>query len=197
MATKISTTVRLPARERLLAAAEALFYEEGVNAVGIDKVIAHAGVAKASLYASFGSKEELVRSYLLMRQEARQRRVTAGLQQYETPRERLLGVFDLLGELMAQADFRGCAFTKAGLEARAGSSVRDTCDDARKWLSDLFVGLVRDAGVDQPAQLAQQLVMLYDGASIAAQMDANPQAAASARVVAAAMLELYLPPVSA
>jgi AcrR family transcriptional regulator len=180
---------RLPARERLLAAAEALFYEEGFNTVGIDRVIERAGVAKASLYDCFGSKEELVRSYLQSRNEARQARLTAGLAQFGTPRERLLGVFDLLGKLIAEPTFRGCAFVKAGAESRPGSSVRGVCDDSRAWMRELFTGLAREAGAANPQARAQQLVMLYDGASISAQMDGNAQAAAAARAVAAALLD--------
>ncbi|MDB6082248.1 MAG: TetR family transcriptional regulator [Gammaproteobacteria bacterium] len=181
--------IRLSARERLLAAAEALFYEEGFNTVGIDRVIERAGVAKASLYDCFGSKEELIRSYLLARKEARQTRLTEGLAKYGTPRERLLGVFDILGRQIAEPTFRGCAFMKARAEAPAGGSVRQVCEDSRQWLRDLFFGLAKAAGAVDPKELAQQLVMLYDGASISAQMDRNVKAAAAARAVAAAMLD--------
>src|SRR4051794_603668 len=61
---------RASARERLLAAADELFYEEGVHIVGIDRVIERAGVAKASLYSAFGSKDELIRQYLMRRHVA-------------------------------------------------------------------------------------------------------------------------------
>jgi AcrR family transcriptional regulator len=182
----------MPARERLLAAAEALFYEEGFNTVGIDRVIERAGVAKASLYDCFGSKEELIRSYLLARKDARQARLTEGLAKYSTPRERLLGVFDILGKLIAEPSFRGCAFVKAGAEAPAGSSIRGVCEDSRQWTRDLFIGLAKDAGASDPKALAQQLVILYDGASISAQMDRNVRAASSARTVAAAMLDVNI-----
>jgi len=74
MNSKTGTAPRLSARERLLAAANELFYENGINTVGIDRVIEHAGVAKASLYDCFGSKAELVRSYLQARSQARERR---------------------------------------------------------------------------------------------------------------------------
>src|SRR5215213_9939315 len=94
-------------RERLLAAADALFYEEGVNTVGIDRVIEQAGVAKASLYSAFGSKDELIRAYLAARLEARQARVAEALAGCETPRERLLAVYDVLGELFAESGYRG------------------------------------------------------------------------------------------
>src|SRR3954467_11445702 len=125
----VVTPVR-PARDRLLAAADELFYEEGIHTVGIDKVIERAGVAKASLYSTFGSKDELVRSYLAARHEARQRRVMQKLARFRSPRERLLGVFDVLGELIVERGFRGCAFMRASAEARPDSSVRAVCDQS-------------------------------------------------------------------
>ncbi|MDM0112658.1 TetR/AcrR family transcriptional regulator [Variovorax sp. J22R133] len=190
MTQKSPVSERVPARERLLAAAEALFYEEGFNTVGIDRVIERAGVAKASLYDCFGSKEELIRSYLAARHEARRARITKGLERFETPRERLLGMFDLLGEVIVDSNFRGCAFVKAGAESRPDSSVRGVCVDSRKWLRDLFADLAKDAGAADPQALGQQLVMLYDGATLSAQMDRNIDAAVQARSVAAALLDV-------
>ena len=87
---------RRPARERLLGAADELFYEQGIHTVGIDKIIERAGVAKASLYATFGSKEELVRAYLEGRQEARRARIESHLARHKHPRERILSVLVLL-----------------------------------------------------------------------------------------------------
>src|SRR5277367_3296789 len=112
---------RRPARERLLAAADELFYEEGFNVVGIDRVIERAGVAKASLYDCFGSKEELIRSYLQQRHEARQVRMRERLAGYATPREKIFAVFDSMAETAAKPNFRGCAFARAGAEASPGS----------------------------------------------------------------------------
>jgi AcrR family transcriptional regulator len=189
MSTKTSTSERRSARERLLAAAEELFYEEGVNTVGIDRVIERAGVAKASLYDCFGSKEELIRSYLVARQESRRARMTEKLARYATPKEQLLGVFDAMGELFAAPNFRGCAFMRASAEARTGSSLKSVCDDSRAWIRTLFTELAKDAGAADPASLAQQLVLLYDGASVSAQMDCNPGAAAAARAAASMMLD--------
>ena len=189
MSTKTSTPERRSARERLLAAAEELFYEEGVNTVGIDRVIERAGVAKASLYDCFGSKEELIRSYLVARQESRRARMTEKLARYATPKERLLGVFDAMGELFAEPNFRGCAFMRASAEARTGSSLKSVCDDSRAWIRTLFTELAKDAGAADPESLAQQLVLLYDGASVSAQMDCNPGAAAAARAAASMMLD--------
>src|SRR6202167_328812 len=78
---------RLSARERLLAAADELFYENGINLVGIDRVIEHAGVAKASLYDCFGSKEELIRCYLQARGERRRARIAERMAQFHAPRD--------------------------------------------------------------------------------------------------------------
>jgi AcrR family transcriptional regulator len=189
MATKTSTPERRSARERLLDAAEQLFYEEGVNTVGIDRVIERAGVAKASLYDSFGSKEELIRSYLAGRHAARQVRIESKLAHYTTPRERVLAVFDSMSDLFAERDFRGCAFIRASAEARTGSSVKAIVDQSRTWLRSLFAELARDAGAADPEGLAQQFVLLYDGASVSAQIDGNRGAAASARAAAALMLD--------
>ena len=69
-------------------------------------MIERAGVAKASLYDCFGSKDELVRSYLQARSEARQARINERLSQYDTPEEKILSIFDLLGELASRPGFR-------------------------------------------------------------------------------------------
>jgi AcrR family transcriptional regulator len=186
---------RRSARERLLSAADELFYEGGIHTVGIDRVIERAGVAKASLYDCFGSKEALIQAYLQLRHEARKARIGAVLAQCHGPRERLLGVFDALGGLISQPNYRGCAFARAVAESRPGSGVKSACDDARSWMRDLFAGLSRDAGAGEPQALAEQLMLLYDGASVSAQMD-GPGAAAAARAAAQHLLDAAVPPVT-
>src|SRR3954464_2204431 len=98
------------ARGRLLAAAVELFYAEGVHTVGIDRVIEHAGVAKASLYNAFGSKDELVRAYLERRRDRRKQRITDELARHRSPRAKVLAVFDVLGRIGSAPGYRGCAF---------------------------------------------------------------------------------------
>src|SRR5689334_24676153 len=122
MSTKTAIPEKRSARERLLAAAEELFYGEGINTVGIDRIIERAGVAKASLYDCFGSKEELIRSYLHSRHEARQQRITEGLKRFRTPRAKLLGIFDIQGEAFRARSFRGCPFVRASAEVRPDSA---------------------------------------------------------------------------
>jgi AcrR family transcriptional regulator len=184
-----ATIDKTSARERLLASANELFYAEGVNSVGIDRVIEHAGVAKATLYSAFGSKEELIRAYLLERHVEREARMKRELERFDNPRDRLLGVFDVLGDSIAKPTFHGCAFINASAEARPGGAVEDVSDTAREWIRSLFRDLAKAAGVARPDPLAQQLAMLYDGAVVTARMDRNPQAAAIAKSVATALVD--------
>jgi AcrR family transcriptional regulator len=184
-----ASAVRRPARERLLAAADELFYREGINNVGIDRLLEHAGVAKASLYATFGSKEELVRAYLEARQEARRARIESHIARHKQPRDRILAVFDAMGEVLAQPGFRGCAFQMASAELPAGERTRPVCDAYRGWIRALFVRLAGEAGARDAEALARQLVLLYDGALVSAQMDGNPAGAAAARSTAASLVD--------
>src|SRR3984885_16355393 len=104
-----TTTNRGSARQRLLDAAEELFYEEGVHTVGIDRVIERAGVAKATLYSVFGSKDELIRAYLQRRGEAWHQHMTGEVERrFLDPRHRLLGVFDVLADWYVTPGFHGC-----------------------------------------------------------------------------------------
>jgi len=180
---------RTSARDRLLAAADALFYDEGINSVGIDRVIEQAGVAKASLYSAFGSKDELIRAYLAGRLAARKERIARAMAGCETPRERILAVFDAMGELFAEPGYRGCAFMNASAEARPGSAAEAVSQESRTWTRDLFRDLAQETGADDPERLAAQLVLLYDGATVGARMDRNPGAAAVAREIAATLID--------
>ena len=184
------TSARKPsARDRLLAAADELFYAEGVHTVGIDRIIERAGVAKASLYSTFGSKDELVRAYLEGRHEIRRARLLAGLERFDNPRDRLLGVFEVLGDVAATPGFRGCAFYNASAESAPGSPAEQVSAANRAWTRGLFTELARDAGAPTPATLVDQLMILYDGATVGARMDHTPAAAKTARTIATALLD--------
>jgi AcrR family transcriptional regulator len=184
-----SVQARSSARDRLLAAAHELFYQEGINNVGIDRVIEHAGVAKASLYSNFGSKDELVRAYLQGMHERRQARVTERIARHRSPRERLLAVFDGVAETFSQAGYRGCAFVRTAAEMPGGGAGSEVIAEARAWMRELFTSLAREAGARNAPALAQQLVLLYDGAITSASMDGNVGAAATARAMAANVLD--------
>ncbi|MES1178392.1 MAG: TetR/AcrR family transcriptional regulator [Myxococcales bacterium] len=180
------------ARDRLLSAADELFYREGVHRVGIDRVIERAGVAKASLYSAFGSKEELVLAYLDARAARRNARVLSRIARHREPRDQILSVFDALQERVSEPDFRGCAFVRATSEGPLDDSkVSEVCRAARAWTRDLLVKLAADFGAPDPKRLGQQLALLYDGVLVAASVDRNPSAAAEARALAEQMLDTH------
>jgi len=180
--------VKTSARERLLAAANELFYDEGIQTVGIDRIIERAGVAKASLYNTFGSKEGLIRGYLESRQQRTAGRIGRALERYDTPRERLLSVFEAQAELFGEPGFHGCAFASASAEARPGSAADEATAAYRSWLRNLFTELAEQAGARDPATLAQQLHLLYDGAGLTARLDHDASTGTAARAAASALL---------
>ncbi len=186
------TAVKSSARERLLASANELFYAEGIQTVGIDRIIEHAGVAKASLYNTFGSKDELIRAYLELRQEARRAAIARQLAKADSPRARLLAVFDALDEIVRRPGFHGCAFMNATAEAPPGSAAEQVATEYREWVSELFDQLATEAGARDPGQLSRQLRMIYDGAMISARMDHDLDVALNARAAASTLVDAAL-----
>jgi AcrR family transcriptional regulator len=186
---------RLSARDRLLAAADELFYAEGVHIVGVDRIVERAGVTKASLYNTFGSKDELVRAYLENHFRRRQSRMAQILAAHTTPRERLLAVFAEVEGLLAGSAFRGCRFISAAAESGPGEAGEIVAEKYRAWLWSLFTDLAKAVGVHDPKQVGRQLFLLYDGAAVAARMDEDRRAAAKAvRAAVIALIDSALPP---
>jgi AcrR family transcriptional regulator len=176
------------ARERLLTAADELFYSEGVQSVGIERVLERAGVAKASLYNLFGNKEGLVLAYLQRRHDGTTEQLLAEVNRHRDPRRRILALFDAQAQVFAQPGFRGCAFVSAFAEAPLGGSVAQSAGEFRGWVRNLLISLAQEAGAADPLELARQLNVIYDGAITAAWMDHDPSIASSSRAAAQALL---------
>ena len=192
-----TTEERTSPRDKLLAAASELFYEDGVHTVGIDRIIEHAGVSKGSLYNTFGSKDELIRAYLMARHERTMGRMTRELAaRFDNARDRLIGVFDVQAMSFIEPNFKGCAFIRAGAESTPGDVVETAAEEYRAWVRALFVDLATEAGAKDPAALAQQLTVLYDGAGISAWMDHDPSVAAASRSIAQMLVDAAIPPTS-
>ena len=130
-----------PARRRVLDTATTLFYAEGVHAVGIDRIIEEAGVAKGSLFYNFANKEALVEAYLDGRDQQRRNRVHKYLDGLEDPVEKILAAFDALQEAVELPDWNGCPFANANAEAPVGGMEAQALKRFRGWMSDLLLGL--------------------------------------------------------
>jgi AcrR family transcriptional regulator len=179
-------------RERLLKAADELFYAEGVHSVGIDRVIERADVARASLYSTFGSKDELIRAYLEHRMEISQSRLQAAVEAHAGPRERLLSVFGAQAALFARPSYHGCAFTRATAEAQPGSAAYEVPRIFRRWFRDFLRDLAAAAGAPDPGLLASQIHLLYDGAMLAASLDGDAGVTTASRAAAKTLLDAAL-----
>jgi AcrR family transcriptional regulator len=189
--TTTSRTRRRPAYERAVATADRLFYEQGIHAVGVDQVAAEADISKASLYTHFRTKDDLVLGYLQGRSRSWQEHVTVELpERGSTPRDRVLAVFDLLGEWFAAPGYRGCPFINVEAEYGAGHPTHDVTLEHRAWVRTLFTSLLTDAGTADPDGTALQLCLLYDGAMASAQADPSRPWAAAARAAAERLVEV-------
>lgn len=176
-------------RERLLQAADELFYREGIHTVGIDRILEHAGVAKASLYGTFGSKDELVRAYLAGRAARLEERIEARVAAATHPRDRVLAVFDGFGARVAEGSYYGCPFARACAELPLEPTVaREVTAAHRAWRQALFRRLLAEAGVRDVAETSRQLAIIYDGAAACAGLDGDPGVALAARRAVEALL---------
>jgi len=183
--TSTPRTRRRPAYERAVATADRLFYEQGIHAVGVDQVAAEADISKASLYTHFRTKDDLVLGYLQGRSRSWQEHVADELPvRGSTPRDRVLAVFDLLGEWFAAPGYRGCPFINVEAEYGAGHPTHEVTLEHRTWVRGLFTSLLAEAGAADPDGTALQLCLLYDGAMASAQADPSRPWAAAARAAA-------------
>ncbi len=177
------------ARERILEAASELFYREGIRAAGVDTIIERSGVAKATLYSHFRSKDALIAA-VLERRGVQWRAWLAGevARRAKRPEERLPAVFDALGDRFAEADFRGCAFLNAAVEiVDPEHPAREVVRGHKRLVHEYVCGLARDAGVKECEALAREVGLLIDGAMIGA-LSASECPAAAAKSAAEALL---------
>ncbi|MFE0580806.1 TetR/AcrR family transcriptional regulator [Streptomyces sp. NPDC058874] len=168
------------ARTRLLDTAEELFYRHGIQAVGMDRIRAGSGVPLKRLYRLYPAKEALVAAYL----ERRDRRWIAALREAATnAAEPVPAVFDWLARWFSEPDFRGCAFLNAYGELGAAAP-----EVVRVHKAGLHALLAELAPVGAPPALADQLLILVEGATTVAGLNPGPEPAHRAREVAEVLL---------
>jgi AcrR family transcriptional regulator len=186
---------RLTARERILSVASDLFYHQGVRAVGIDTIIAAAGVAKMSLYRAFPSKDDLVAAYLERRNVEfwdRWDRTVAAWP--DDPRAQLEGLLDAITRRTLADAYRGCPFLNTATEFPGSDLPGDrVIRDHMRAVNDRLRAMAAAAGAHDPQALADQLQLVIDGAYVAGQsqgVDGPGRAlAAAGRVLIAAALD--------
>ena len=177
-------------RERILEAAQELFYWHGIRATGVDEVAAQAGVAPTTLYRVFASKDDLVAAYV----ERNDRGYRAWFDEAaggddRDPRERILSVFDALRDQTRPESCRGCPFVMALTEFPDPELAQNRGAVALKaWVRGRFGELARELGADDPELLADQLTLAMEGVYASVQALGHGGPARSARALAEALM---------
>jgi len=175
-------------RERILAVAGELFYGRGIRAVGVDEIIAKAGIAKATFYRHFPSKEDLIVSYLDARRERLQAAFIGCAEGPATRwQDRVLNVFDGLMRNLRMPGFRGCAFVMAVAEHGDLPRVREAARVYKHFLRDGLCALI-DGHVPEPLRLSEQLMLIYEGAIATAAIRPESDPGLHAKSCAATLL---------
>ena len=176
-------------RERVISTAYDLFCREGVRAVGIDRIISEAGVAKMTLYRHFPSKDDLALAVIDRRKQlwtwgwidAEMRRRS------DEPVDQLLAIFDILDEWFHSDDYESCLFI--GVLREFGETDSPLLAASRAALADvrtLVIGPAKEAGIENPEEFAFNWQVLMSGAIVCADMgylDAAKRAAEAARLI--------------
>lgn len=181
--------------ERILTTADELFYREGVRAVGIQRVIEEAGIAKASLYAHYASKDDLVAACMERRSQATRDAIDAVLAAAPpNPRAKLLALFDFQYQAATNPDFHGCPVQKTSAEiTEPAHPAKAVTARHRQWVLELFARLVKEANLKSPDYVAGTLVVLFDGAIATTVADSDPNATRYARWAAQQIIDAHLP----
>jgi AcrR family transcriptional regulator len=154
------------ARARILEAAAALFYSQGIKATSADRIIEAAGITKVTFYRHFRTKTDLVVAYL-EQQAAAERAAFDDARAEVDPAQALQNIASLIGTASCMPGFRGCAFINAAAETSdPDDPVRVVVDTHRRWTRDMFADIAQNAHASDPDRTARQLLMLRDGAMI-------------------------------
>lgn len=162
---------RSEARERLLATATQLFYSEGINSVGVDRIVSAANVTLATFYRHFPTKQALAVAYLEAIHDSFVERAEAGATGLE-PREVIAAIGAEVVAEVGHPQFRGCAFLNAASEFEDPENpVRKAVADHRRWYLERLRRAFANAGHKRPGNAARHFVMLRDGAVTAGYLD--------------------------
>jgi AcrR family transcriptional regulator len=158
-------------RERILASARALFYRDGIRAVGVETIAAEAGSNKMTLYRNFGSKEELIAEYLRGEVAAVEAHWDALVARFPNdPKALILAWLREMGALMTRPESRGCPMVNAAVELPdADHPGRKVIEQHKSAMRDRLASACRKAGLAHPELLADQIHMLVEGAGVSLQ----------------------------
>jgi AcrR family transcriptional regulator len=177
---------------RIADRAANLFYEHGITATGVEALSRAAGISKRTLYERFGSKDGLIAAAFEVRDLPVFESYTVPAEREATPREQMKRLFAELERTIRAPDFRGCPFASASAELGPGHPaqpvIRRHKDRLRRWL----LARARAGGVADPAKLARQLMILFDGALVESLVQGSARPAQDAREIAGALIDAVM-----
>ncbi len=182
-------------RDELVRKALAIFYRDGFHATGMDALVAETGISKTTMFKHFRTKDDLILAVLHFRDETFRNWFFRKLDEVDaSPKERLLAVFDILKDWFGEPDYRGCMFIKACAEFQnPGHPANVQSTEHKRLLQRAILKLAQEAGAKDPEQLSRQLMLLKEGAIVAAQMGFDPDPADAAKQAAAVLISAQIP----
>ncbi len=183
----------LSPRERILETARTLFYAHGFRAIGVDRLIAESGVAKMTFYKHFPSKDDLIRAYLEGATLGFEKWIRGVIAGESSPQQQLEAIFEGVAKISSSPKCLGCTFMHAAAEfpdaTHPGHAV---ALEYKKGVLNTLEGLTTALNISDPHGLAQDLMMLMDGAWAASRMfgpgNYSSRAAVTAKILIAAQL---------
>ncbi len=174
---------------RILDTASKLFYRDGIAATGVDTVVEQAGVAKMTLYSNYGDKDGLIAAYLQDRDDRWRASLVEVTDGFEDATERLLAIFEAYGEWLVSDGLRGCGFVNASIEiADPDHPARAIAREHKQGVLDHLATQAAEAGASNPKELAEQLLILLEGAAVMAMVRRSAEPLATARGVGARLV---------
>jgi AcrR family transcriptional regulator len=176
------------ARDRILDAADELFYANGAGGTSADRIIERAGITKVTFYRHFRTKTDLVVAYL-ERQAAGEREAINTARDHVDPVAALTNIANVIGAVSCSPGFRGCPFINAAAETPDPENpVRVVVDSHRRWTRDVFAEIAAAAGATDADTTAGQLLMLRDGAMVNGYLNDPDKVAETLRLACLAVI---------
>ncbi len=182
--------MKTSARDKILETALALFYERGFHATSVDTILAKSGVSKPTLYKHFPTKDHLILEVLSLRDQTIRPHIIAEMEQRgQTPRERLLALFDILNEWFQNKEFYGCMFINATAEyAQRDHPVHRLSSKHKELFGDYILQTAKETDAANPEDLTAQLLLVMEGAIVSAHVSDPVTAGKNARRTAEVLI---------
>ncbi|MEV3905971.1 TetR/AcrR family transcriptional regulator [Mycobacterium sp. NPDC050551] len=166
------TDARSP-RDRILDVADSLFFSVGVRAVGVDRMVSEAGVARATFFKHFPTKDHLIAAYLERRAERSRATLSALRDEFcDEPSRVLTAIADVVDDYRDIPGFRGCEFINAAAEfADPSHPAHQLAVSHRQWVTDFLAGVLRDMGHGDADPTARAMMMVRTGALVGASLE--------------------------